>query len=113
MRFEVNGKQRFFEFTPESLILRQKEIFGELLRNRTAAFFKGSVLQIDEYGASDSLQVNAVMVVKAAIFDGNDGVLYVSGNVGERNVMVSIHACVNGFTEINESMQTIRQGKGA
>lgn len=50
-------------------------IFDELLRNRAGTLGKGAVRNTFEKGTQDAVDVDAVMRVKAFIFDCDDGLL--------------------------------------
>ena len=71
----VECKQELLRLARKGLLVREKEILDELLRDRTRAFLDASVLDVDERRASHAREVESCVFIEAAILDGDDGTL--------------------------------------
>src|SRR4029079_15640809 len=74
------------------LLIRQKQGPRELLRERAAALDGPTRTHVAEDGASQPDRIDTEMLVEAMILAGDERVLQVRGNVGERHVLaVLVH----------------------
>lgn len=57
--------------------MRQEGVFGELLRNRTAALGDTAVGQVGEQGADDADGIDADVLIKPVVFGCDKGILQI------------------------------------
>ena len=79
-------EHRFANLAAVRLLVRQEERPGQLLRHRAAALDRAPWAQVPEDGAAERDGIDARMRVEPVILDGDEGVLQVLGNLGERDV---------------------------
>lgn len=118
-------------------------IFDELLRNRAGAFGKGAARNTFEKGTQDAVDVDAVMRVKAFIFDCDDsllqrfrdfierdeipvgggkseaahviavGIADIGSGFGRREIVSGSGAVAMRYQSVPQTMSTIRPDKSA
>src|ERR1700724_2700942 len=69
MRLEPQRHQRLGGLSTETLFVRQKVIFDELLRQGTSALHHATSPEVRPECAHDAVRVDAVMLVKSPILD--------------------------------------------
>src|SRR5262245_34375257 len=72
--FEDHGHVRFRELSLKRGIGFEEEIFDELLRDRAAALFQFTRLDVNEERADDASPIDAGMLEELAVLDRGDGV---------------------------------------
>ena len=82
-RLHHHGHDHFSALAPDRALRGQKEIFDELLRQRTAPFSDASSPHIAIERSQDTEPIDASMGVKAAILNGDDRLDEVRWNVAD------------------------------
>ena len=73
----------FLQLSFDRLFPREVGIFHELLGNGRRTFFEGPRFQIIERGFGDTSDVKSVVLVKALVFDADEGKLRMLGDIFE------------------------------
>src|SRR5437762_620156 len=84
---DQDREARLLELAAVRLHVREKQRSRELLGQRAAAFRATAVTNVTRDGASEPDRIDARVIVEAAIFDGDDGVLEFGRDVVERDVV--------------------------
>ena len=85
-------QHRLADLAAVGLLVRQKQRARELLRERAAALDRARFLDVAEHRASERDRIDARMPEEAVIFDGDERVLKVGWDLGERHVLtVLVH----------------------
>ncbi|MNX71375.1 hypothetical protein D3C86_1026890 [compost metagenome] len=80
---DLDGKPGVGDLAPPALVVGQKEVLGELLRDGARALGLAALGEVREGGAGDALEVDAVVVVEAVVLDGDDGLDQGLGDLAE------------------------------
>ena len=83
--FDSLGEYRLAHFSPKCLVARKKADARELLRNRARPFGRAAFANVAEHRADDADAIDAVMLVKAPVFDCDHGIPQVRRNKIEFN----------------------------
>ena len=75
--FDFQCQHGFLYFSFQCLFLGQEGVFGQLLRNRTAALGDTAVGQVGDDGAENANGIDADVFVETVVFGGDEGVLQV------------------------------------
>ncbi len=66
-------EQHFLQLAMDGTLLREEEILRQLLRDGGGALGHAAVQNVGDHGARDAERIDAVMLVEAAILDGDEG----------------------------------------
>ena len=89
--------------------MREEEVLDELLGDGARALLDLAGLQVDEGGARDAREVEAVVAVEAAVLDGDDGLLQGVRRVLEMDVVRVAHidAARDGAPQEDDAAQPV------
>ena len=73
LALELAGQGRLFQLAGDRAVLAEENGAGQLLGNRAGAFLKGTAGDVAQHRPADANQIDAVVLVKAAIFGGDEG----------------------------------------
>ena len=93
--------------------MREEEILDELLRDGARTLLDLAGLQVDERGARDALEVEAVVAVEASVLDGDDGLLQGVGHVLQFDVVRVAHidAALDGAPQEDDAAQPVGKAR--
>ena len=97
LRLDHHRDRRFLHLSSVGAHVRQEQRARELLRQRAAALEPAAGAYIADHGTSETDRVDARVVVEAAVFDGDDGVLQVGRDLVERDVVALLVETEPGF----------------
>ena len=87
--------------------MTEEEILHELLCDGARALLDAAILEVYECGARDAFHVDAVMLVESPVLYGDDGMDEVRRQLGERHVVVSGHASIDGASQEDEAAEAV------
>ena len=63
----------FLQLTLQRALLRQKQVLGELLRQRRATLRNATMQHVGYCRAHDAVRIDAIMRIEPTVFDGDEG----------------------------------------
>src|SRR5581483_10068451 len=87
LRFHQDGDRRFLRLAPVRFDVGEEEGPRKLLRQRAAAFDASAIANVTNYRPAEADRIDARVVIEPPVFDRDDGVLKVLGNLRERNIV--------------------------
>ena len=84
MRFQPQRQKSFIDLAFDGALIRQEQIFGQLLRDGGATLNHAASLGIGDQGAGHALDIDSEMLVEAAIFRCQHRLDQVIGKLVER-----------------------------
>ena len=91
-RFQPHRQEGFLDLALDRALVVQEQIFGELLRQRRAALDHAAGLGVGDEGARGAGDVDAEMVVEAAVLGGEHRLDQIVGKLVERHRIVMPYA---------------------
>ena len=76
LTFELVSQGRFLELARQRAVLTKKHCAGQLLGDCAGSFSNSALADVSHHGSSDSPEIHAVVVVEAAIFRSDEGLLH-------------------------------------
>ena len=76
-------QDRLLEFARQRALLRQEQVFGELLRQRRAALHRAAAGHIPQPRAQNAHGVDAEMGIETSVLDGDERLGQVGGQIGQ------------------------------
>ena len=103
-KLHVECEKELFCLACHRLVGAEEEVFDGLLRDGAGAFLYLAVLQIDERRAHHAFDVEAVVIVEALVFRGDDGILELAGDVFKLGIAEMCRAAGDGIFEREEAI---------
>jgi hypothetical protein len=73
---DLDGEDGFVQLAEDRAIAREIDILDQLLRDRAAALVEAKMQQVIEAGLPGAEEVQAAVLVKGTVFDGNGCLLH-------------------------------------
>ena len=97
MVFEPERQIGLFDLALEGPLVREKQVLGELLRDRRSALHDAGGLGIDRDGPERADEVDAEMLVEPAVLRRQDGLDQIGGHLVDRHAVVVQNATPTDF----------------
>ena len=97
--FDVKGEQELLCLAREGLLIREEEIFHELLCDCTCALLDAPILDVDERCASHARKVKTRVLVEPSVLDGDDGFLQFRRDVFDGDIIRTVETCLDGAAD--------------
>ena len=94
MRLEPAGKKRLVDLALDGALIRQKQVLGELLGDGGSALHHAAGPRVGHQRAKRAVEVDAVVLVKAAILGGQHGLDQMVRHLLERYRIVVLDAAI-------------------
>ena len=92
MRLEPHGQKRFLDLALDGALVRQEQVFGELLRNGRTALHHARRARVDRQRTEEPDRIDAQMVPEAAVLGGERGLDQIVRKLLERHGIVVLDA---------------------
>ena len=76
LALQLSGQQRLLELADDGAVLAEEHRARQLLRDRAGTFLHRAAAHVAQQRSADAHRIDAVVLVEAAIFRGNEGPLH-------------------------------------